>query len=91
MVTDAYKSMLYIGHDRFWVDSLLHLPNSPDFVSSDYHLFGPLKAIMMVTGNAECHAHICHTGGKAIFTGHEHVLCFTRGRRLDKCGDQSEN
>ena len=67
---------------NFWVDSLLHLPNNPDFVSSDYHLFGPLKAIMMMTGTAECHAHICHTGGKASFTRHEHVLCFTRGRRL---------
>jgi len=68
-------------HDKFWVDSLLHLPNSPDFVSSDYHLSGPLKAIMMVIDTAECHAHICHTGGKANFTRHEHVLCVTRGRR----------
>jgi hypothetical protein len=82
MVTDAYKSVLYRGRDKFWVDSLLRLPNSPDFVSSVYHLFGPLKVIMTVTGTAECHAPICHTGGEASFIRHEHVLCFTRGRRL---------
>jgi hypothetical protein len=51
-------------------------------LSSDYHLFGPLKAIMTVTGTAQCHAPICHKGGRARFTRHEHVLCFTRGRRL---------
>jgi hypothetical protein len=73
MVTDAYKSVLYRGCDKFWVDSLLHLPNSPDFVPSDYHLFGPLKTIMTVRGTEECHAPICHKGERASFTRHEHV------------------
>jgi hypothetical protein len=32
----------------------------------------------------ECHAPICHTGEKASVTRHEHMLCFTHGRRLLK-------
>ena len=34
------------------------------------------------TDTGECRASVCHTGGEASFTRHEHVLCFTHGRRL---------
>jgi hypothetical protein len=55
--------------DKFWVDSLLHLPNSPDFVPLDFHLFAPLETIMMVTGTAECHAPMLTKEGEQVLIG----------------------